>query len=208
MPRPASRALAIAAARSATPSLVSTIDRLLRTVFSLSARRAAMRRLSSPSATRSSTSRSRSVSDGNGSGPRRREPGEHRHRVGGNRRRQQHLAGRDRPQGALDLDRPGALEQVAAGAGAHGGEDGVVVVDHRDDEHPTFGRRATISRVASTPGFVAEVEVHHHDVDLVALGGVDRGRDRVGLRDDLEPVDRGEQTRSGPCGTRDGRRPP
>ncbi len=39
VPRPASRALAIAAARSATPSLVSTLDRWLRTVLSLNDRR-------------------------------------------------------------------------------------------------------------------------------------------------------------------------
>ena len=52
---------------------------------------------------------------------------------------------------AHDLVLVGALEQVAPGAGAHRGEDRVVVVEHGQHEDATCGLVATIRRVASMP---------------------------------------------------------
>ena len=65
LPRPASRAMTIAADRSETCSLVKTLDTWLRTVLRLIISSWAMVALPLPTATISSTSRSRSVREGN-----------------------------------------------------------------------------------------------------------------------------------------------
>ena len=57
--------------------------------------------------------------------------------------------GADRAQ---DLGLVGALEQVAARAGPHRGEDRVVVLEHRQHQHADVrARRPTMRRVASMP---------------------------------------------------------
>ena len=66
---PAFRARLMASARSATSNFPNTEDTWLRTVFSDRNSSRAMRRLSCPRATRSSTSRSLSVSCGKASRP-------------------------------------------------------------------------------------------------------------------------------------------
>ena len=58
---------------------------------------------------------------------------------------------------------PRALEHVAARAGAQRGEDRVVVLEHRQDEHAHVRcRRAATRRVASIPPMPGHLQVHHH----------------------------------------------
>ena len=133
-PSPASRARRMAAARSATWSLVKIEDRWLATVFGDSPSRVAIAALGSAAASRSRISRSRAVSSGKGSatGGGRGEVAQHP--LG-------HAGGEDRLAGGHGADRPadllllGALDHVAAGAGAHGREHRVLVVEHRQDQH-------------------------------------------------------------------------
>ena len=125
--------------------------RLLLTVFGERWSVSAISPVRRPSARSSRISRSRGVSSGNGS-------------VGGGRRRVARSARatatampgpkiawpRDHgPDGVGDLLLLGPLEEVAPGAGLHRGEDGGVVVVHREHEHG--GRRAPTRAAGGSP---------------------------------------------------------
>src|SRR5919202_694881 len=107
----------MACARSETCSLVKMFEMWLVTVFGLKNRRRVISALLRPCAMSSRTSRSRAVSSGKAS----------RGAAGLTARH-----GADDPE---DLVPVGAFEDVAAGSGAHRGEDPVVVFVHGEDDH-------------------------------------------------------------------------
>jgi hypothetical protein len=90
-----------------------------------------------------------------------------------------------------------ALQQVAARAGAHRGEDRVVVLEHRQHEHPDVGAaRDDLARRLDAVQ-LGHLDVHHDDVGLQllrhghGLGAVD------GLADHLDELV-GRQQRAQP----------
>ena len=91
----------------------------------------------------------------------------------------------DPADGVDDVGFPGALEEVAAGSGLEGGEDGVVVLAH--GQHQDTDLRACLQYL---PGGLdaadaGHVEVHQDDVGLQGGRGVDRGLAVGGLADDV-----------------------
>ena len=66
------------------------------------------------------------------------------------------LAVADRAEGPADLPAVGALQQVTAGAGSHGGEDRLVVFEH--GQHQDADVRAGLSE---QPGGLDTVETGH-----------------------------------------------
>jgi len=77
----------------------------------------------------------------------------------GDRRPEYRLAAADPPDRKQDLGALGALEQVAPSAGLHGLEDGVVVLEHGQHQHPDM--RADRQDPA---GGLQAVEARHRDV--------------------------------------------
>ena len=103
------------------------------------------------------------------------------------------LAAADRRDRAHDVVLIGALEQVALGAGAHGREDGVVVLEHRQHEHADV--RALGDDLARRLDAVelGHVQIHDDDVGLQRLGGGDRLGAGRRLAHDLRLAERREQ---------------
>src|SRR5439155_17008371 len=122
------------------------------------------------------------------------EPGEYPRGDGG---AEDQLPVGDGLQRAADLATVGAFEEVAAGAGAHGREDGVVVVHHGEDEDS--GLWPLGQNLAGRVDAVEDrhVQVHDHDVWLEGVGEVDDLLPVSGLADDLDVghrADRGGQS--------------
>ena len=101
---------------------------------------------------------------------------------------------RDRADGAHDLVLVGALEQVAARAGAHGGEDRVVVLEHRQHQHADVragrddragGLDAVRARASAGPSRPRRAASSRASGDRLGAVG--------GLADDLDVAARVEQ---------------
>ena len=98
-----------------------------------------------------------------------------------------------RSDGADDLVLVGALEEVAARPGLHGGEHRGVVVVHREHQHRRLRRG-----LAHAPGRADTVEHWHPDVDEQHIGPrqldlADRALTILGLPHDLDAVDGRQQ---------------
>ena len=86
--------------------------------------------------------------------------------------------------------------QVAAGAGAHRGEERIVVLGHRQDQDPGPGRACEDLAGRLDPGHPGHPDVHQDDVRRRRLGERDRLAARRRLADELEirrPVDQRAQ---------------
>ena len=203
---PASRALAMAAARSATWSLVKMLETRLRTVLGLTPIRSAIAGLPQPLAIRSSAWFSRGVSWTNGAavlvhgGEPVREP----LRESGTEDR---LAPGDGAYGGQNGVRVGGLEQVTAGAGLDGLEHQGIVVVHGQDQHRGVRRGAD-----DLPSGVDAVQLRHVQVENDHVRGRATRPARPPpvrwppARPRRDPLWR-RATRPGRRGRQDGRRP-
>ena len=109
---------------------------------------------------------------GRGSRPGRPEVAHH---PVGDPRAEDHLARADRLDGPDDLAAAGSLEQVAARPGAHGREDGVLVLHHREHQHADVRRRPHDLLGGLDPVEPRHLEVHEDDVRLEVQGHGDGG---------------------------------
>ena len=190
---PALRAFTMAAERSETCSLVKMFETWLRTVFRLIMSSWAIVALPLPAAIISSTSRSRSVSDGNAAAVEPAPAAKWSIDPRGDLGPEDRLAGGGRPDGADDLVLVGPLEQVAAGPGAHRGEDGVVVLEHREDDDGRRRRRPRRDAAGRLDAVeVGHPQVHEDHVGAQRCGQLHGARPGLGLADHLDVVDVGE----------------
>ncbi len=72
--------------------------------------------------------------------------------------------------GGGDLVAGGALQDVAAGAGAQCRDDCVIVVEHRHDEHRGRIGQSGDARGRLDTGKRGQAEIHQDDVDVAGLG--------------------------------------
>jgi len=98
--------------------------------------------------------------------------------------------GDDRPD---DLLLARSLDQIAAGTGTHGGEEGLVVVEHRehDDGDPRRRRPELTDRVEA--GRPRHPQIHEDDVSLLRDGDPDGIAAVRGLTDHLDALDAGQR---------------
>ena len=99
----------------------------------------------------------------------------------------------DGADGVLDLRRVEVLQEVAGGAGHHGGEERVPVGVRGEDQHLRLRADAAHLATGLDAGAVRQPEVHDHDVRLDAAGDVDGLAHGAGLADDDELASLREQ---------------
>ena len=142
---------------------------------------------------RSSTSRSRSVSWGNAPAPARGSRREVLDEAVRDRRAEHGLARRDGADRVEDLRLVRALDEVAARARPDGGEDRVVVLDHRQDEDADLRARIDDPAGRVDAARAGHLQVHQDDVGLE----LERERHglvaRRGLPDEVDVGDGAEQ---------------
>ena len=198
LPRPPSRARTIAAARSATSSLAKMLVRLLLTVFGRQEQLLGDHRGPPPVREQGEDlplplgelrKRFRRRRDGWG--------GEEVEHAGGDARAEDGLTGNDRADGTHDLVLFRPLEQIAPGASLHRGEDGRVVVEHREDQHGSLRDAGPDPPGRFDPVDPGHPDVHEDHIGTQQLHLADRGLAVGGFAHHLEPVD-GRQQRAQP----------
>ena len=110
-----------------------------------------------------------------------RRPGEEVHQPPGHARAEDRVARRHRADRPDQLRALGALEQVAAGAGAHRREHRLVVVVHRQHEDRDVRRRVDDPARGLDAVEPGHVDVHQHDVRVPGRDRGDRLLARRGL---------------------------
>ena len=125
--------------------------------------------LDNPSASRVSTSCSRADRSGKDAESRPRRTGEERQHPPGQVRAEDGVPAGDRTDRAHDLTGIGALDQVAAGPGAQGGEHRVVVLRH--GQHQDAGADAGLGQPAGRrqTAELGHGQVHDDDVGIELL---------------------------------------
>jgi hypothetical protein len=113
--------------------------------------------------------------------------------AGGHAGADDHLPGHHRPQRGEDVVLLGALQQVAAGAGAHRREHRLVVLEHREDEDGDAGQQRRQPPGGLDAVHRGHLHVHHDDVRPGELGLAQRLRAGRGLGDHLDAVERRQQ---------------
>src|SRR3954471_18787370 len=79
-----------------------------------------------------------------------------------------------------------ALEQEAAGAGAKRADDGIVLVEGREDEHASVGYPCDQLAGRSDAVHLWHSDVHQHDIGVVVWRAAQRDVAVLGLGDDVE----------------------
>ena len=167
------------------------LETWLRTVLSERPRRPATWAVLAPAVSAARTSRSRAVSSGNGSagGAARHE----RRELAGDGGADDRAAGVDAAHDVQDLVLAGALDEVAARPGPQGLDDGVVVLEHRHDDHADVRRGSGQPPRRLDAGHPGHREVHQRDVGLELERGLHSRRAVPGHADHLDVLDRGEE---------------
>ena len=109
------------------------------------------------------------------------------------RRVERRLPGRDRADRTAELDSTRVFREVAAGTGAEGSDDRLVVGEGREHEHGDLGVGAHDERGGLGTRESGHAEVHQHDVGAHRVGEADRRRPVGGLPHDLEALDERQQ---------------
>ena len=106
-----------------------------------------------------------------------------------------HLPGDDGVEGGEDVVLLGALEQVAAGAGAHRGEHGLVVLEHREHEDGDVRQQRRQPAGGLDAVHRRHLDVHDDDVRPRQLRLAQRLGAGRRLRHHLDAVERRQQRR-------------